>query len=352
MKRKLSQLLILVMLMSMSITNIWAEPSYNQGMESDIKVLDKRTIIETEIEDFDAVIIDEADLESLLDMSSDLRVPVFIETDNYHVESIYDSLDIEDSIKKIKVSEHKDLRLKGYLVSRDSEIHIEPWFIEKGIDDELFEEDIVKKFNKIKENPSNTSASLSEMAVLSEWPIADSYSTYITYTEAYVGISSYLYYNPSNPVNSTYVGGQDFIVEIEPRASSTYDYSVDYFYTRIDSLNGPVTRYSPTNTYNTTSITVSKPWGVSIEFDLGGTMDVTKSSGGVGQTYTRWKFDPNNLAAYDPMYSQVFIGFESTESTLEGNVRYDITLRKTEITTGSSSTRTVNYNTLLSGSGE
>lgn len=352
MKRNLSLLLILVMLMSVSITNIWAEPSDNQDMDPDVKVLDKRTTLETEIEDFDAIIINEADMESLLDISSGLSVPVFVETDSYDVQSIYDSLDIEDNQKKIRVDRHKDLSLKGYLVSRDSEIHIGPWFIENGIDDKLFEEDIVKKFNKIKENSANTSASLSEMSVLSEWPIADSYSTYITYTEAYVGISSYLYSNPSNPVNSTYVGGQDFVVEIEPRASSTYDYSVDYFYTRIDSLNGPVTRYSPTNTYDTTSITISKPWGVSVEFDLGGTMDVTKSSGGVGQDYTRWKFDPNNLAAYDPMYSQVFIGFESTESTLEGNVRYDITLRKTEITTGSSSTRTVNYNTLLSGSGE
>ncbi len=60
---------------------------------------------------------------------------------------------------------------------------------------------------------------------------------------------------------------------------------------------------------------------------------------------------PSTSASYNKVNGDVFAEFETPSSTLKGNLRIDMKFKTINNVTGTTSVRTVNYSTLLTGSG-
>ena len=292
--------------------------------------------LENNYENNNVIIGNDESLSNSMNVYDDLNKPVFIETTNSSAADIAEHFNITGEIDDY-IPQEEGLELKGYLVYGDNSKTIEPWLIEVGLAEGVFIEDLNKKVNSIEYNKGIKAKGPT-------WPVADSYATNLTYTESYVGVSGILY----NSGSSSPTGQQDVVVEVTPRTSTYYDYSCEYFTTETYFNNGKVLDYSPENRYNTTSISISYPWGISTSFELGGTFDVTKIGGGVGYNYSEWKFDPNNSSGFKNIKGKTTTEFSSSISTLKSTISTKLTFRSTDKRTGSSSIRTVNYGTSFS----
>lgn len=292
------------------------------------------------LDNYSLIITNEENLNKSLDLSDKLNKPIFIETSDYSIKKIASLFNINSNYKEDQISPQENLELKGYLVYKDAVEKIEPWFVEKNLAETTFKNDLENKIKTVESNSSMTSIQPKAAA----WPVADSYAINLTYTEAYVGVSGILY----NSGSSSPTGQQDMIVEVSPRSSTYYDYSCEYFTNELSFTNGRVLDYSPENQYSTTSISISYPWGISASFNLGGTLDVTKTNGGIGYNYSTWKFDPSVNSGFYNVKGKATAEFSSSSFPLKSSISTYITLRTTEKSTGSTSVRTVNYNTTFS----
>lgn len=280
---------------------------------------------------YNCVIVSEENISNSMELLDNLTTPLFVETSNFDVDAIAHKVGISKKGTTEKTEKKDGLELKGYLIYKDNTEKIEPWYIENTVSDLIFKEDLKNRIN-------NIISSVNERAT---WPISDRYSTNVTYTEAYVGVSGVQY----NAKSSKATGAQDFTVQVSPRSSTYYDYSCEYYDNEIGVTSGSVLDYSPSNTFNTTQITLSYPWGVSTTINLGGKLDVSYLSGGVGKSYTKWRFKPLKSARFATTKGKSTIKFSSSTTQLKTSVLTKICLRTTDKRTGSSSTRVVNYGT-------
>lgn len=245
-----------------------------------------------------------------------------------------DSMGYETDAKSDLVSDVENCTLIGYYIV-DGESS--PWYVHNDADEKMVLEDVAK-LSLIKISTSTTASTSGT------WSTVDTYTTYLTYTQTYLGISGLM----QSEVGTTY-GGVQFITEFSPRYEQYYDHSIDYFYIEHDySLNtGGVVSYSPLNTYDTTTISVTYPWSASATIELGGRMDVTKYSGGVGQNYVKWKFKPEYGAEFNDMLGETVSKFETSTSTKKCSVSVTFYARRTDKRTGSTSVSSYNTGTLL-----
>jgi hypothetical protein len=176
------------------------------------------------------------------------------------------------------------------------------------------------------------------------WNNKDSYSTAVTYTEATVGVSGVLYGSSTSKY-----GGQDIVVEVTPTSSTAYKtYKIVSVQPKISITNGTVSDYWPDirSSYST-SISLSFPWTVSFTFNTIASVNITKPTGGVGTNNMTWKYSPKSYTK-NLIKTNSGVTFNSSTTTLKTSIRYDVTLYTLDNTTGSNSTRTVNYSTNFS----
>ena len=337
MKKLLSLLLSITMLFSVTfpVSAIELEKYVAHNEPAKLgTVLDLRdeTSIRAEIE-YDVIVLSEKQMNEDI-LLKDTSTPIFVFSDNKDRVSIMNSIGYKTDVKSDVVGEVEECTLIGYYIV-DGESS--PWYVHKEADEKMVLEDIAKlSLKKI-----STSATASTRG---SWSTVDTYTTYLTYTQTYLGISGLM----QSEVGTTY-GGVQYITEFSPRYAQYYDHSIDYFHIEHDySLNnGGVVSYTPTNTYNTTSISVSYPWSLSTTINLGGRMDVTKSSGGVGQDYVEWKFKPEMGAGFSDMLGETVSKFETSTSTKKCAVSVTFYARRTDKRTGSTSVSRYNTGSLL-----
>ena len=311
-----------------------------------VTILDLRASHSTySTKNFDCLIVNESDLSNAIELSNELSTPVFIETQNLDVNDLLESTNVDSNLKTESLSEKAGLIFKGYLLyNKGSDIAI-PWYIEDSISDDTFKDDLKSKLIEIKNNTDLLSQSINKSSKDIEWPIEDSYATNVSYTEGTVGISGILHRG------STYVGAQVFNVQVNPRGAGTYtDYSCEGFDNTVGASTGKVLDWSPSSSSGySSSITINYPWSVSASFSFNSSLKVSYLSGGIGNSYTEWRFKPR-FCAYNMIKGESVIKFQNTNgsSVLKSNVRTEVTFRTTQGIDGSSSTRKVNYNTAFS----
>lgn len=337
MKKLLSLVLSITLLLSLTFpvfaAEIEKEVTYNEPAKLGT-VLDLRDETSKIVEsDYDVVILSEKQLANASILES-VSSPVFIFSDNKDRVSVMKLMGYEADAKIDLVSAVEECTLIGYYIV-DGEAS--PWYVHNNADEKMVLEDVAKLSLK-KTSPSTTVSSRGS------WSTVDTYTTYITYIQTYLGISGLM----QSEVGTTY-GGVQYITEFSPRYDQYYDHSIDYFYIEHDySLNtGGVMSYSPTNTYDTTTISVSYPWSATYTIELGGRMDVTKYSGGVGQDYVKWKFKPEYGAGFNDMYGETVSKFETSTSTKKSSVSVTFYARRTDKRTGTTSVSSYNTGTLL-----
>ena len=282
----------------------------------------------------------EKNLTKSIKLSDDLTKPIFIETENRSIETIASYFDIE-GYNDSSIQEQECAELRGYLVYEHGDKRIEPWFAEVGIEEGLFEDDLENRAKSI--NSSDDIYSDLNDAKASQWPIVDTYSQKVSYTEGVLGLAGKLY----KGTGTKKIGEQDIIVEITPRSSTANKYACAYYEPEIFLNNGKVIDYSPENKSSTTSVTVSYPWGVSASFGLGGTTTINKTAGGVGYNNTKWKFTPTLNAGTKGLKGKATCEFSSSISTLKSHISTNIRFKTTNNATGRSTYRTVNFGTSL-----
>lgn len=330
MKRVLLSILLSICMFVISIP-CWAKDK----SISDLSIIDLgEDTVDSSV--YDLIIADECELKKAFIISDGFREPVFLKTSNLDLNDVLTAYEIKicGGTEDLKVQE--DLEFAGYLIYAQGN-SVVSWYKEKEVSDQALTDAIATEILNFDQGTSVEPCAVT-------WNPKDSYSTKVTYTEATVGVSGVLY----SSSKSKY-GGQQFVVEVTPTASTAYmTYRTVSVQPKISITNGTVSDYWPdVRSSYSSSITIAFPWSVSITFDTEASVNVTKPSGGVGDTHMTWKYAPSS-ATKDIIKTKSGVTFNSNTATLKTTVRYDVTLYKLDNTTGTNSTRTVNYSTTFS----
>ena len=288
------------------------------------------------LETSDYIIANENTLCEAATLSGTFDKPVFVKTENLEFNQLINSFELDVDAKTEILCEKSSLEFMGYLIYNNGD-DVVSWYKEKGVDDSQMFDAVSNKVLTLEDSLTNQSRALT-------WNNKDSYSTAVTYTEATVGVSGVLYGSSTSKY-----GGQDIVVEVTPTSSTAYKtYKIVSVQPKISITNGTVSDYWPDirSSYST-SISLSFPWTVSFTFNTIASVNITKPTGGVGTNNMTWKYSPKSYTK-NLIKTNSGVTFNSSTTTLKTSIRYDVTLYTLDNTTGSNSTRTVNYSTNFS----
>lgn len=158
----------------------------------------------------------------------------------------------------------------------------------------------------------------SKNRALNAWKTGDVNSDSDTYTRYNVHESLSTYKDPDSPCESNnYKSCAEYEVEVEPKG----DYEISYVSLTLKEhlSSSKILSYQPHDDNNETQLWLSYPWGVTYPVTFGTKFDIDKYEGGINRNYSKTKFTPQSWAGYDAM----------TGNDMICNV--NITIRKVDI---------------------
>lgn len=284
----------------------------------------------------DYIITDENTLNEAVSLSNSFGKPVFVKTENLEFDQLVNSFELDVEAKTEDLCEKPSLEFVGYLIYNKGN-DVVSWYKEKGVSDSLMFDAVSNKVLTLEDDSLKQSRAVT-------WVVESSYSTVVTYPEATVGVSGILYGSSSSKY-----GGQDIMVEVTPTSSTAYKtYKTVSVQPKISITNGTVLDYWPdTRSSYSTAVTLSFPWSIVVSFNTNTSVNITKPAGGIGTSNMTWRYSPQSYTK-NLIKTKSGVTFNSSTTTLKTLIRYDVTLYTLDNTTGSNSTRTVNYSTTFS----